>query len=350
VTNNAAVEISQTTNGTFAGDISGSGSLTKSGSGTVTLGGSNSYSGGTTVSAGKLVGTTASLQGDVTNNAAVEFSQSANGTYAGAMGGTGSLTKSGAGALTLSGNSTYTGATTVSAGQLTVNGAIASTATVQSGAKIGGSGRVGNLILDAGSTLTPGNSPGPLTVSGNATWSGGANFNWQVYAPNTNPADQSAAGTGWDFLDVGGILMLSGLNATPFNLNLWSLSGTGPDVNGQVPGWDPTVGSTWLVASAAGGINLNGSALSANTDYTNLFNINTVATNGAGGWIGSLPANFQVLTLGDTNNLYLYAAPNSAAIPEPGQVAASLLLIAGIGGYVWLKRRKSAKASATAAA
>jgi hypothetical protein len=40
----------------------------------------------------------------------------------------------------------------------------------------------------------------------------------------------------------------------------------------------------------------------------------------------------------------------SAAIPEPRQVAASLLLLAGIGGYVFLKRRKAAKAAASAVA
>jgi hypothetical protein len=40
-----------------------------------------------------------------------------------------------------------------------------------------------------------------------------------------------------------------------------------------------------------------------------------------------------------------------AAVPEPGQVAASLLLLAGIGGYVFLKRRKAAKSAlATVAA
>ena len=33
----------------------------------------------------------------------------------------------------------------------------------------------------------------------------------------------------------------------------------------------------------------------------------------------------------------------AAAVPEPGQVAASLLLLSGIGGYVFLKRRKAAK-------
>jgi hypothetical protein len=35
----------------------------------------------------------------------------------------------------------------------------------------------------------------------------------------------------------------------------------------------------------------------------------------------------------------------SAAVPEPGQVATSLLLLAGIGGYIFLKRRKAAKAA-----
>ncbi len=39
-----------------------------------------------------------------------------------------------------------------------------------------------------------------------------------------------------------------------------------------------------------------------------------------------------------------------AAVPEPGQVAASLLLLAGIGGYVFVKRRKAAKPAAPAAA
>ena len=37
-------------------------------------------------------------------------------------------------------------------------------------------------------------------------------------------------------------------------------------------------------------------------------------------------------------------------VPEPGQVAASLLLLVGIGGYLWRKHRNSAKASPVAAA
>ncbi len=40
------------------------------------------------------------------------------------------------------------------------------------------------------------------------------------------------------------------------------------------------------------------------------------------------------------------ATSDPSAVPEPGQVAASLLLLGGIGGYVFLKRRKAAKSAA----
>ena len=42
-------------------------------------------------------------------------------------------------------------------------------------------------------------------------------------------------------------------------------------------------------------------------------------------------------------NFGIMAGATSAAVPEPGQVAASLLLLCGIGGYIFLKRRKLAK-------
>ncbi len=334
--------------------FSNTGSLVKTGNGIATLSGDNSYTGTTTITGGTLQvgigGTSGSLgTGDVVNNATLVFNRSDNHSVSNTISGTGGLTKRGPGVTTLTGNNTYTGATTVAAGQLTVDGELASTATVQSGARIGGSGRVGGLILDSGSTLAPGNSPGTLSVSGNATWNSGANYNWQVLATNTDPAVQTGAGSGWDYLDVTGSLTFSGLDSSNrFNLNLWSLSSTSPDTNGTIPGWDPSVGSTWLIASAAGGINLNGTSLVANTNYSSLFKINTSATNGTGGWIGALPSSFQVLTLGDANSLYLQAVAGSAAVPEPGQVAASALLLIGIGGYVWVKRRKAAKAAVPA--
>ena len=189
ITNNAAVTFDQASDGSYSGNMSGSGSLAKSGAGAVTLSGNNSYSGGTTVSAGSLIGTTSSLQGAITNNAAVTFDQATNGTYLGVMSGTGNLTKSGAGALTLSGNNTYSGNTVVDAGELQVNGSIASSAvTVKSGASLSGSGSVGT-ISGAGS-INPGNSPGILTA-GSIDPSLGMFLNFEITALEPNYAQSS---------------------------------------------------------------------------------------------------------------------------------------------------------------
>src|SRR5258708_20277187 len=93
VTDNATLDFNQSFNGTFGGNISGTGSLVKDGTGTLILSGTNAYSGGTTVSSGTFQGTTLSLQGDITNNATLDFNQSFNGTYGGNMSGTGNLVK-----------------------------------------------------------------------------------------------------------------------------------------------------------------------------------------------------------------------------------------------------------------
>ena len=71
-------------------------------------------------------------------------------------------------------------------------------------------------------------------------------------------------------------------------------------------------------------------------------------------WSGQTFASMQ-LTYGSyvgtlTNGETITVNVGPAGVPEPGQVAASLLLLAGVGGYVFMKRRKAAKMAPPVAA
>ena len=116
------VKFDQATSGTFSGILSSATSgvlgFYKLGAGDLTLTGANINSGTWTVSAGKLVGTTSSIRGPITNSAAVVFDQTTSGTYSGNMSGSGSLTKLGAGTVTLSGSSSFNGNITLGEGTL----------------------------------------------------------------------------------------------------------------------------------------------------------------------------------------------------------------------------------------
>jgi autotransporter-associated beta strand protein len=107
--------------GIYAGNITGNGALIKVGGRKLTLTGVNSYAGGTVINEGLLEGDTDSLRGNVANNSALIFDQAFKGTFAGNVSGTGSLTKFGPGTLILTGSNTYTGMTIVSEGVLQGN-------------------------------------------------------------------------------------------------------------------------------------------------------------------------------------------------------------------------------------
>ncbi|MFM8495579.1 MAG: autotransporter-associated beta strand repeat-containing protein [Planctomycetia bacterium] len=192
---------------TVTGVIAGVGSLTKQGSGTLTLSGTNTYAGGTTVSAGTLRGTTASLQGAITNDATVEFSQATDGEYAGVIGGTGGLAKSDSGRVTLSGANTFAGATTVSGGTLATSTAnrlpAGNAVAITAGAtlELGGSQTLGvvtgsgGLNLAAGTLTvgaTTGEFAGSITGSGDLVKSGAGTFT--LSGANTFTGDVTVSG------------------------------------------------------------------------------------------------------------------------------------------------------------
>jgi autotransporter family porin len=167
--------------------MSGTGPLVKEGAGVLTLTGTNTYSGGTTVSAGTLKGNTSSLQGNITNNATVNFTQSTDGAYTNVMSGTGALIKEGAGVLTLSGINTYSGTTSINAGTLLLSGSITSNTTLASGANLQGSGTIfGNLTNSGNIQPSDNNQLKSLTVSGNYVGASGR-FTTNIYAPVDSP-------------------------------------------------------------------------------------------------------------------------------------------------------------------
>jgi len=117
-------------------------------------------------------------------------------TFAGSIDGSGGLVKQGTGALQLSGTNTYTGATTVNAGTLIVNGSIASSAlTVNAGAMLAGTGTVGATTIMSGGTFAPGNSPGTMTVQGNLAFQSGAIYLVQVTPSLASSANVTAGGS-----------------------------------------------------------------------------------------------------------------------------------------------------------
>ncbi len=246
----------------------------------------------------------------------LEIAGSGTARITGAVSGSGGLALSGHW-LELTGSSSYTGGTWVHAGTLVVTGGVAASPTVQvgagatfdisaqaggyivpSGQTLAGNGTVaGSVTVGGGATLAPGASPGTLTVTGNAALGPGGNYNWQVY----DVTGTAGAAGGWDVLSVGGVLDVASTSADPFRINLWSLAGVDPDVNGNAINWSATTSGTWRIAHAAGGI----------TNFSSdKILVNVSATNGTAGFSNPLSGGtFSLAQSGNDLNLLFTPAP-----------------------------------------
>jgi len=237
--------------------------------------------------------------------------------------------------LILVGTNTYTGHTTVAEGTLVVDGDISTSGrtTVESGGTLSGTGRVGDTIILAGGTGSPGSSPGMMTVDGNLIWNGGGNYNWQIH----DALGPAGAPLGWDLYDITGTLDLSALTVTSqFNINLWSLAGVAPDVAGPAVRFDAARDYAWtIVATDLGVVGFDEAE----------FDLHLDPSNGAGGFANALAGGTFGLRV-EGNDLQLTFA---TAIPEPNTRSVVGMMIALLV-IRWFARSRRTSSLATAPA
>ncbi len=265
---NSNLIISSTTGKTLtiSGRVSGAAAMSFSGGGSLVLSGSNTYTGGTTLSAGQLNINNASALGTGpfslstgtignTSGAAITLSTTGaenwNGdfTFAGAndlnlgagnvtlganrtvtvssnnltvggvigqSSGSRSLTKSGAGTLTLAASNTYSGGTTLSAGQLNINNAAA----LGTGALTISGGTIGNTS-GAAITLSTGNAE---NWNGNFTFAGTNDLNLGTGAVTMSSSRTVTVAS--NNLTVGGVISGSGYSLTKAGAGTLTLGGS----------------------------------------------------------------------------------------------------------------------------
>jgi fibronectin-binding autotransporter adhesin len=309
----------------LAGVLS-NGGLNKAGTGLLTLTANNTYVSDTYISSGTLRigagGTTGSIVSRVSNGATLAFNRSNDLTYSGSVSGTGRLLKQGAGNLVLDGTSTYTGATIVEAGRLSVDGLLfSSPVTVLSAAELGGSGVIVRPVsVSSGGTLSPGNSIASLST-GTATFAAGAIFEYEVDSSNLAALDTAA-----DLLVVNGSLNLDPGNGTVISFT---------DLAGSP---NPFVNDTTLFAL----INYSG------TWNGGLFTYNgTVLADGDRFFVGSQEweIDYNRSSSAGLDNFTAEYLPSSRfvtvmAVPEPSTIAMALAGLACGGFSMWRRRTR----------
>lgn len=358
-------------NGVHQKNLTGSGgAVTKSGTGTWTLSGANTYSGSTTINDGVLIATApAALSGygtpgkvivnggtigvrvggsgwtdanintllnsatktsgalgiDTTNG---DFNQATayTTTNLGSLG----LHKLGANTLILAMANTYTGATTVSAGTLEVQGSIASSSGITNNAALifnsNSPQSYGNAI-DGTGTLTKQGS-GTLTLSGTNTYSGATNVNEGTLIVNgslgasseVTVADGATLG-GWG--TITGDTVISGIHSPGNSPAVQTFGGNLTYEVGGVPApsveWE-LFEDTSLLANR--GIQYDGINVGGDLTFTDETTFNLVF-NAAGSFVDWSDIFWTTPHLG-TEGWLVYSLTGSGSITNPGNLDLSI--------------------------
>lgn len=177
----------------------------------------------------------------ITNHGTLAFNPGTQNTVTTEITGTGGLTKVGGGTLILNNTHTYTGGTSVSGGRLIVGGtaadnnaSISGTVNVLNGGTLGGYGQIaGPVTVHGGGKVNPGNSVGTLTT-GSAHFMSNADFEAHVNPDGSNDklVASNALGTGTVQIDNGANLVLLGGAGTWSDTTSYTLVDTDSGVTG----------------------------------------------------------------------------------------------------------------------
>ncbi|MDP9588826.1 UNVERIFIED_ORG: autotransporter-associated beta strand protein [Shinella zoogloeoides] len=224
---------------TYAGVITGPGSLGFAGGATYILNSSSSSSGEVTIDSGTTLqwgtggaagwigpSTLSISAGPITNNGALIINRSSDRIYQGKINGTGSFTKQASGMVALTNTNGYSGQTNVEAGTLLVDGSIAASSEtkVLSGATLTGSGTVSKTTVLNGGIFAPGNHAasvsgahrkvaaiGTMSVAGDLNLAAGSNFDVKV---DDQGHSDKASVSGAVTIDTAAKVRVAALNGT----------------------------------------------------------------------------------------------------------------------------------------